>query len=136
MANTIRSIGVSVLGVLLLAASSAMPWASSLPAGFVDTSVQRPDGRSWDGAAGVAFAGDGRMFVWERGGRVWLTNGTAKSSEPLIDLADEVSTAGSLGLTGFALDPQFERNGYLYLFYAVEPQHLANCDAPASGPVA
>ena len=73
------------------------------------------------------------MFVWERGGRVWLPTDVPARSEPLIDLSDEVSTIGSLGLTGFALDPHFARNGYIYLFYAVDPQHLANCDAPASG---
>ena len=73
------------------------------------------------------------MFVWERTGRVWLPGGGATRAEPLIDLTDEVSRIGSLGLTGFALDPQFARNGYVYLFYAVDPNHLANCDAPVSG---
>ncbi|MGP8112464.1 MAG: hypothetical protein ACLQFT_08525, partial [Steroidobacteraceae bacterium] len=63
---------LSVLGFLLLAASSHTARASSLPAGFADASVSRPDGQPWDGAAGVAFADDGRMFVWERTGRVWL----------------------------------------------------------------
>ena len=136
--NIIACVCLSILGALLLtaAATSGVVWATSLPAGFVDTSVSRPDKRPWDGAAGVAFAADGRMFVWERTGRVWLLADTAPHSEPLIDLADEVSTIGSLGLTGFALDPQFEQNGYLYLFYAVDPHHLANCDAPAFGPAA
>ncbi|HET9330913.1 MAG TPA: PQQ-dependent sugar dehydrogenase, partial [Steroidobacteraceae bacterium] len=82
-----------------------------------------------------AFAADGRMFVWERTGRVWLLD-TEPNSEPLIDLSDEVSTVGSLGLTGFALDPQFEQNGYVYLFYTVDPQQLASCDTPVSGPTA
>ncbi|MGC2459497.1 MAG: PQQ-dependent sugar dehydrogenase, partial [Steroidobacteraceae bacterium] len=127
---------LSVLGLLLLAASSHTARASSLPAGFADASVSRPDGQPWDGAAGVAFADDGRMFVWERTGRVWLAAGASARSEPVIDLSDEVSTIGSLGLTGLALDPQFAQNGYLYLFYAVDPEHLANCAAPASGAVA
>src|SRR5450755_3322091 len=136
MSGTHGRIWLLVLGFLLLAAASHPARASSLPAGFADASVSRPDGRPWDGAAGVAFAGDGRMFVWESTGRVWLVTGAPARSEPLIDLSDEVSTIGSLGLTGFVLDPQFERNGYLYLFYTVDPQHLANCDAPTVGAAA
>jgi glucose/arabinose dehydrogenase len=127
---------IAVLGLWLFAASSHTAQGGSLPAGFADTSVSRPDGRAWDGAAGMVFADDGHMFVWERTGRVWLAAGASARSEPLIDLSDEVSTIGALGLTGFALDPQFAHNGYLYLFYAVDPQHLANCAAPASGAVA
>jgi len=73
------------------------------------------------------------MAVRKRPVLLWLAAGAATGAEALIDLSDEVSTIGSLGLTGFALDPQFAHNGYLYLFYAVDPQHLANCDAPASG---
>src|SRR6516225_8442204 len=108
MTNTGKCICLSVLASLLLIAAGHPARVSSLPAGFADTSVNRPDGRPWDNAAGVAFADDGRMFVWERTGRVWLSD-AARGSEPLIDLADEVSTIGSLGLTGFALDPQFAR---------------------------
>src|SRR5450631_2848593 len=90
----------SVLGLVLLAAASSATSASSLPAGFSDAAVSRPDGRAWDDAAGVVFADDGRMFVWERSGRVWLAAGAATGAEALIDLSDEVSTIGSLGLTG------------------------------------
>jgi len=130
--NIARCIYLSVLGSLLLAAASYTALASSLPDGFADTLVNRPDGRPWDNAAGVAFAENGRMFVWERTGRVWLLDDGPTVSEPLIDLSDEVSSIGSLGLTGLALDPQFARNGFLYLFYTVDAQQLANCDVPAS----
>ena len=128
--STARCIFLSVLGSLLAAASYTAR-ASSLPAGFADTLVNRPDGRPWDNAGGVAFAEDGRMFVWERTGRVWLLGDAPMASEPLVNLSDEVSSIGALGLTGLALDSQFARNGFFYLFYAVDAQHLANCDAPA-----
>jgi chitodextrinase/regulation of enolase protein 1 (concanavalin A-like superfamily) len=135
MRETTASTWRLALGFLVITAASAAAGAASLPSGFTDTAISRPGGQPWDRAAGVAFADDGRLFVWERPGRVWLVTGAlAAPSAPLIDLGDEVSTIGSLGLTGFALDPQFARNGYLYLFYAVEPQHLANCDAPTHGP--
>ena len=127
---------LSVLGLLLLAATNHTARASSLAVGFADASLSRPDGQPWDGAAGISFADDGRMFVWERSGRVWLIADASAHAKPLVDLSDEVSTIGALGLTGFALDPQFAHNGYLYLFYAVNPEHLANCASPASGAVA
>ena len=122
-----------VLALLLLASASHAVRAASLPPGFTDLQVSRPDGRLWDNAAGVAVAPDGRTFVWERTGRVWLATGADVSTAPLIDLSDEVSTIGSLGLTGLALDPQFERNGYVYLFYSVDPTYLVNCNAPVTG---
>ncbi|MGA2564679.1 MAG: PQQ-dependent sugar dehydrogenase [Steroidobacteraceae bacterium] len=119
---------------MLLAVWNVMAAASSLPAGFIDTTLPRPDGLAWNGAQGIVVSADGRAFIWERAGRVWIAAGPTPSGMPLIDVSDEVSTIGSLGLTGFALDPQFQRNGYFYLFYAVEPQRLANCDTPSIGP--
>ena len=124
---------MAVMGLLLLSGVSEVTQASSLPAGFSDALVSRPDGKAWEDAGGIVFAADGRMFVWERGGRVWIANDRPASTAPVIDLSDEVSTIGSLGLTGFALDPQFASNGYVYLYFAVEPQHLANCAAPPTG---
>src|SRR5262245_60580450 len=40
--------------------------ASAVPPGF----VIEPVGSGWNEAVGMAFAADGRMFVWERGGRI------------------------------------------------------------------
>ena len=99
---------------------------STRPSGFSDTAITRPDGGAWDKAAGVAFAANGRMLVWERGGRVWLLDDARPHRQPVLDLSNEVSTIGALGLSGLALDPRFDLNGYVYLFYAVDPQHLRN----------
>jgi len=104
----------SILALLLMCASCHIARASSLPAGFSDASVRRPDG-TVDQAAGIVSASDGRIFVWERAGRVWIIGGASAQGAPLIDVSDEVSTIGSLGLSGFALDPRFPQNGYIYL---------------------
>ena len=111
--------------LLALTGSAGDAPASSLPPGFTELNIARPDERPWQDAAGIAFARDGRMFVWERAGRVWSVGAATKSVQPLIDLSDEVDTSGTLGLAGFALDPEFEQNGYVYLFYALAPQYLA-----------
>src|SRR5579862_1954138 len=118
-----RSRCLCVLLALMGAAGDAS--ASSLPPGFTELNIARPDERPWQDAAGIAFAGDGRMFVWERAGRVWIVGASKKSVQPLIDLSDEVDTSGTLGLAGFALDPKFDQKGYVYLFYALAPQYLA-----------
>ncbi|HET9388491.1 MAG TPA: PQQ-dependent sugar dehydrogenase [Steroidobacteraceae bacterium] len=123
-----------ILGCLLLAAAGPASRAATVPAGFTDKAINRPDGKPWAAAAGMVLAEGGRQFVWERGGKVWVMGSGASRTRPLLDLSDEVTTNGTLGLTGFALDPQFNENGYLYLFYAVEPQHLASCDTPVTGP--
>ena len=125
----------ALLTYFALAATAATGQAATLPAGFSDATIARPDGQPWDDAVGLTFAADGRLYVWERAGRVWLVDPAQPHRTPLIDLSGEVGSYGELGLTGFALDPAFATNGRLYLFYTVDAQHLASCDSPRSGPV-
>ena len=124
------------LAPLVLIASLFAGWAAAgtLPAGFSDATVGRPDGGAWDDAVGVAAGADGRLYVWERAGKVWVIDALHPQRTPLIDLTGEVGAYGELGLTGFALDPDFLKNGQIYLFYTVDPAHLADCDSPAVGP--
>ena len=124
----LRMIAAAVLLLVAVASSGA-----TLPTGFTDSMIARPDGQPWDDAVGLTFAADGRLFVWERAGRVWLIDASHPHATPLIDLSAEVGAYGELGLTGFALDPAFAANGRIYLFYTVDPQHLASCDSPRQG---
>ena len=89
--------------------------AVGLPSGFVES----PVAGGWNEAVGLTFAGDGRLFVWERGGRVWIVEDGVRLSEPLIDLRTEVGAWRDHGLLGFALDPAYSSNGHVYLMYAV-----------------
>ncbi|HEV3407104.1 MAG TPA: PQQ-dependent sugar dehydrogenase [Gaiellaceae bacterium] len=65
----------------------------------------------------LAIAPDGRMFVTERPGhlRVLRPDGGLQR-EPLAQI-DDVAAEGEGGLLGLALDPDFDRNGRLYLYY-------------------
>ena len=92
------------------------------PAGFSDELVI--DG--WSQAVGVTFDENGRMYVWEKGGKVWTVENGVKTSEPLIDISEEVGNWRDFGLIGFALDPNFLNNGYIYLWYVVDRHHLLN----------
>ncbi len=115
-----------------LAALTASPVAAALPPGFTD---QLAVG-GWDLAVGARFAPDGRMFVWEKGGRVWTVVNGVRDPQPLIDLREEVGNWRDFGLLGFAIDPDFYDNGYIYLLYVVDYHHLVYYGTPDYDPQA
>lgn len=69
---------------------------------------------------GFVFAPDGRIFVWEKVGRVRIFKNGALLATPFIDISGHVNNSGDRGLLGLALDPNFETNGYVYLAYVFE----------------
>ena len=100
--------------------------AATLPANFTETSI----GGTWNEAVGITFASDGRMFVWERAGRIWIVENGVKSSQPFLDISDEVGGWRDFGLLGVALHPDFYNNGYVYLLYVVDHYHLTRAGQP------
>src|SRR6185369_10865975 len=94
--------------------------AASLPAGFTET----PIGSGWTEVVGLTFAPDGRMYAWERGGKVWIVENGVKSATPFIDISEEVGAWRDFGLLGFCLHPDFVHNGYVYLLYMVDHHYL------------
>src|SRR5881628_1219128 len=64
----------------------------------------------------IAFAEDGRIFFTERTGtvRVIDKNGILLA-EPAATI--NVARAGEGGLLGIALDPDFGKNHYVYIYY-------------------
>ncbi len=62
----------------------------------------------------IAFAPDGRIFFTERVGNLRVLDNGQLNLEPVTVL--DVGT-GEGGLLGLALDPSFEQNHYLYLYY-------------------
>ena len=62
----------------------------------------------------ISFAPDGRIFFTERVGSLRVIEDGKLNSEPVIIL--DVGK-GEGGLLGLALDPNFEENHYLYLYY-------------------
>jgi len=118
--------------LLLLLLLSSLPSGASadLAAGFSKTLIPGP----WDQPAGVTFDANGRMYVWERAGRVWLVENGVKSQTPLIDISEEVGFWKDHGLLGFALHPNFSQNGFIYLFYAVDHYYLTHAGLPGYDP--
>lgn len=97
-----------------------------LPTGFVDELVSS----GWSQAVGLTFDAWGRAFVWERAGRVRLVVNGVTQPVPLLDISEEVGNWGDHGLLGFALDPDFARNGHVYLLYVVDHHHLVHFGTP------
>ncbi len=62
----------------------------------------------------IAFSPDGRIFVTERVGKLRVIEDGVLNPEPvkILDVG-----FGEGGLLGIALDPNFEENHYLYLYY-------------------
>ncbi|MBL0343226.1 MAG: PQQ-dependent sugar dehydrogenase [Bacteroidetes bacterium] len=81
----------------------------------------------WSDLEGFTWDSTGQQYVWEKAGKVWVvdTNGV-KIALPLINISSEVGGWRDHGLNGFALDPNFRVNGYIYLYYTVDRHHLLN----------
>lgn len=65
----------------------------------------------------IAFLPDGRALVTERAGRVrLLTQELTLEPEPVAEIDVFTEENGEEGLLGIAIDPEFESNGFVYLF--------------------
>lgn len=133
----------TVVGACLRRAALAMGLAAAITApasaheelhseGF----VEQPVAGGWTNVTGLTFDGGGRMFVWEKAGRVWIVDDGQKLAEPLLDISDEVGDWRDYGLLGVALDPNFLSNGHIYLLYVVDRHHLLYYDTPDYDPQA
>ncbi|MGB2696094.1 MAG: PQQ-dependent sugar dehydrogenase [Dehalococcoidia bacterium] len=73
-----------------------------------------------DQPTAFAFAPDGRIFIAGKRGDVRIARDGVLLPTPFIQLAAD--TFAQRGLLGLALDPNFETNGYVYLYYTLERQ--------------
>ena len=93
--------------------------APVLPGGFIAQDVA--PSILWDTITGLDVAPDGRIFVLEKRGRVYVVESNIRLPTPFLDLELEVLNNGDRGLLGLALDPNFPQNGFVYLLYTVDP---------------
>lgn len=66
----------------------------------------------------MAFAQDGRLFLTERVGRVRVIRDGRLLPEPWATL--QVAAIGEAGLLGVALDPEFPRTPFVYLYHTYQ----------------
>ena len=67
----------------------------------------------------VSAPGDatGRLFIIEKAGRVKIWNGSNLLSTPFIDISALVFNDGEMGLLSMAFHPQYQSNGFFFLYY-------------------
>jgi len=87
----------------------------------------------------IASAGDDRLFIVEREGRIRIVerDGTVLP-EPFLDITEEVrSSAQDQGLLSIAFHPDYANNGYFYLNYTSHPSgdtFIARYSASSNNP--
>ncbi|GAB3664040.1 PQQ-dependent sugar dehydrogenase [Ramlibacter alkalitolerans] len=65
----------------------------------------------------TAPAGDARLFVVERPGRIVIVQGGTRSGTPFLDISARVGTTGEGGLLSMAFDPQYALNGFFFVYF-------------------
>lgn len=68
----------------------------------------------------IAHAGDGRLFVLERSGRIRIIDSNGQLlPTPFLDISDRIdsTTYWELGLLGLAFHPDYATNGFFYVNY-------------------
>ena len=71
----------------------------------------------------VTHAGDSRLFVVERPGYIRVIEGNGNLlATPFLDIAGQVdSSSGEMGLLGLTFHPNYNTNGYFYVYYTRDP---------------
>ncbi len=101
----------ALLAAFLATAATARPTPPSPPIheGFREVVVAR----GFDSPVSMAFAPDGRLFVCEQAGRVRVVKQGRLLERPLLTVPARASVED--GLLGIACDPDFARNGWVYV---------------------
>jgi glucose/arabinose dehydrogenase len=114
----LRGWGGVLLGVVclvaLLATVRPAEAAPTLPPGFQDelvTPIDRP--------TGVAFVPGGRILIARVPGvvRMFKNGSLDPVATPALNISAKTCSDGERGLMSVAVDPQFESNHYVYLYY-------------------
>ena len=72
----------------------------------------------------MAFAPDGRLFVCQQGGALRVLKHGVLLPAPFLTVT--VSAIGERGLLGVAIDPGFESNQYVYVYYTATTPNIHN----------
>jgi len=107
----------SATSLLVLALAPNRAPAQNLPPDF----VAEPVGGTWNLPTCVCFAGSDDMLVAEKAGVLWDVRRGFRHAKPVIDLQQEIINNGDRGLLSVAVDPQWSINGFIYLYYIVDP---------------
>ncbi len=101
---------LSVAGWLLVATGANSVFGATLPAGFTETQIG-----GLSSPTAMELAPDGRLFVCLQGGQLRVIKNGALLSTPFLTVTTDSN--GERGLLGVAFDPNFDINGFVYVYY-------------------
>jgi glucose/arabinose dehydrogenase len=114
-------IGTTTLAITVTGGSGGPPTASPPPpaatlglAPIVTSGLVQP--------TNITHAGDARLFVTEKEGRIRIIQNGALVGTSFLDITDRVEAGDGTvetGLLGLAFHPQYATNGYFYVNYTV-----------------
>ena len=106
------------LATCAFAQGALAPAASAdVPAGFQDSVVLS----GLTNPTALRFASDGRVFVAEKSGRIWVFDSLTDTTPTLFaDLSTNVYNYWDRGLLGLALHPNFPLSPYVYVLYTYD----------------
>ena len=112
VACSVRRTGTSLFAVLLLTVAGVAPVAAGATLDLVANGFLAP--------VGVTNAGDERLFVVERAGRIRVVappGSEWSNGVTFLDIRAKVSTDGEQGLLGLAFHPDYATNRRFYVYY-------------------
>ncbi|MHA1947288.1 MAG: PQQ-dependent sugar dehydrogenase [Candidatus Hodarchaeales archaeon] len=116
---------ISVLGITITTSSLlfSLPWeneTSNFPSNNIDIELAFPD-LQFSKPIEIISDHHGQKYVLEQAGIVYHFNSSDSSSlKTVLDIRDQVKYGGEMGLLGIALNPDFQENGYFFLYYTVD----------------
>jgi glucose/arabinose dehydrogenase len=116
--------------LFLIAIGTSVFAQKTISEGFFD----QPVSNGMTLPVGIVFDHNGNGYIWEKSGKVFFLDPNTKDKSLVLDISEEVGSWGDHGLTGFALDPEFEDNGYVYMAYTVDRYYLFNSESPNYNP--
>jgi glucose/arabinose dehydrogenase len=117
---------------LLALVAPAIATAGTPPSGFRDTVAIS----GLTNPTAVEFSSDGRVFVAQKNGRILVYSSLDDTTPTLFaDLSAKVHDYWDRGLLGFALDPSFPTEPYVYVMYAYDSKPWGDLCPTPPGPV-
>ncbi|MGM0687034.1 MAG: PQQ-dependent sugar dehydrogenase, partial [Promethearchaeati archaeon] len=123
MGRTVHSPRIALLtvAVVALAGLPACDSGPTPPAGSFEVERVFPD-LSFEEMTNLVQTDDtsGRVFVTEQGGTIYsFSPDSPQQADVFLDITEQVNRGGNEeGLLGLAFDPDYQENGYFYVYYS------------------
>ena len=115
----VRTICTLATGVLLHAVAGCGNGGPTGPGGNNGTSGLRLEEvvTGLNAPVLLTHAGDSRLFIVEQGGRIRIVENGQLLGAPFLDIRNIVLHQGEQGLLSMAFHPDYETNGFLYVYH-------------------